>query len=183
MSSRDRTPVKSPSTSNTVLRDAARKRLSLIDTRQPNFATPKGKKTLSRVSLNVTNASREQSNDTLAKNLRGLSHEQLVQLIMELVYTQDNGELHENEKLRSVLFKKMPVADIQPLIEKLIVIRQNIYASLVFVDDSTDLINDSMYSRAYIHLDAFQVCTISKCFNFIDVHICFFSFFSLVIRI
>lgn len=158
LSSRDRTPVKNPSTSNAVLRDAARKRLSLIDTRQSSFTTPESKKISlpSRISLGATNTPRERSNDNLANGLRGLSHEQLVQLIMELVYAQDNGMLCENEKLRSVLSKKMPVADIQPLIEKLIILRQNIYASLMFVSNSTD---DSTYSRAYIHLDAFQVRT------------------------
>lgn len=174
LSSRDRTPVKSPSTSNAVLRDAARKRLSLIDTRQTSFTTPENKKTSlsSRMSLGATNTPRERSNDDLANGLRGLSHEQLVQLIMGLVYAQDNGMLRENEKLRSVLSKKMPVADIQPLIEKLVVLRQNIYASLVFVSNLTD---DSTYSRAYIHLDTFQVRTnILRCQDFVDLFVRFF---------
>lgn len=164
LSSSDHTPVKHPSTSNAVLRNTARKRLSLIDTRQSSFTTPENKKTLlpSRMSLEAANASRDRSDDNLANNLRGLSHEQLVQLIMELVYEQDDSELRENEKLRSVLSKKMPIADIRPLIEKLVVLRQNIYASLVFVSNLAD---DSTYSRAYIHLDEFQVCaniTISR---------------------
>lgn len=161
LSSRDRTPVKSPSTSNAVLRDAAKKRLSLIDTRQSSFTTPESKKTSlpSRMSLNVATAPRERSNDSLANGLRGLSHEQLVQLIVDLVYAQDDGALRENEKLRSVLSRKMPAADIQPLLEKLIVLRQNIYASLVFVSNLTD---DSTYSRAYIHLDAFQKTLIDQ---------------------
>ncbi|XP_071572255.1 uncharacterized protein [Temnothorax nylanderi] len=155
LSSRDRTPVKSPSTSKAVSRDAARKRLSLNDTRQSSFTTLENKKTSLpfRVSLNTTNVPREQSNDNLVKSLRGLSHEQLVKLIMELVYAQDNGALRENEKLRDVLSKKMPVADIQPLLEKLVVLRQNIYTSFMFVPNLT---NDSTYSRTYIHLDTFQ---------------------------
>lgn len=158
LSSRDRTPVKNPSTSRAVLRDAAKKRLSLIDTRQTSFSTPESKKMSlpSRMSLDVANASREQSNDNLANGLRGLSHEQLVQLIMELVYAQDNGALRENEKLRTILFKRMPVADIHPLIEKLIVLRQNVYANLMFVSNLTD---DSTYSQVYLHLNTFQVCT------------------------
>lgn len=170
LSSRDRTPVKSPSTSRTVLRDAAKKRLSLIDTRQSSFSMLESKKTSlpSRMSFDTANASREQANDNLANGLRGLSHEQLVQLIMELVCAQDNGALRENEKLRSVLFKRMPVADIQPLILKLIVLRQNIYASLMFVSNLTD---DSMYSQVHIHLDIFQVCSISRCFNFINIYV------------
>ncbi|XP_012056781.1 PREDICTED: uncharacterized protein LOC105619874 [Atta cephalotes] len=155
LSSRDRTPVKNPSTSKTVLRDAAKKRLSLIDTRQSSFTIPENKKTSlpSRMSLDAANSSRVRSNDNLANGLRGLSHEQLVQMIMQLVYAQDEGTLRENEKLRNILSKNMPIADIQPLMEKLIVLRQNIYASLVLVSNLTD---DSTYSRAYIHLDAFQ---------------------------
>ncbi|XP_011168265.1 uncharacterized protein LOC105201771 [Solenopsis invicta] len=158
LSSRDRTPVKSPSTSNAVLKDAARKRLSLIDTRQSGFTTPESKKTSlpSRMSLDTANA---RINNNLANNLRGLSHEQLVQLIMELVYVQDNSTLRESEKLRSVLSRKMPVADIQPLIEKLIVLRQNVYASLMFVSNLAD---DSTYSRAYIHLEMFQKTLIDQ---------------------
>ncbi|KYQ58277.1 hypothetical protein ALC60_02697 [Trachymyrmex zeteki] len=155
LSSRDRTPVKSPSTSKTVLRDAARKRLSLIDTRQSSFTIPENKKTSlpSRMSLEAANVSRVRSNDNLANGLRGLSHEQLVQMIMELVYAQNEGMLRENEKLRNVLSKNMPIADIQPLIEKLVVLRQNIYASLVLVSNLAD---DSTYSCAYVHLDVFQ---------------------------
>lgn len=161
LSSKDCTPVKSPSTSNATLRNAAKKRLSLIDTRQSSNATVENKKTSlpSRMSLDTTNASREQSNKNLANGLRGLSHEQLVQLIMELVYVQDNGALHENENLRNILFKRMPVADIQPLIEKLFVLRQNIYASLMLVSNLT---NDSTYSQIYIHLDTFQKTLIDQ---------------------
>ncbi|XP_028048585.1 uncharacterized protein LOC105831013 isoform X2 [Monomorium pharaonis] len=162
LSSRDRTPVKSPSTSNAALRDVARKRLSLIDTRQSDFATLESKKVSlsSRMSLDAANVPRERSNDNLVKGLRGLSHEQLVQLIMELVYAQDNNTtLRESEKLRSVLSRKMPVADIQPLIEKLVVLQQNVYASLMFVSNLAD---DSTYSRAYIHLDTFQKTLIDQ---------------------
>ncbi|XP_011879414.1 PREDICTED: uncharacterized protein LOC105568386 [Vollenhovia emeryi] len=161
LSSKDRTPVKSPSASNAALRNTARKRLSLVDTRQSSFASPESRKTplSSRVSLNAANAPREQSNDNLANGLRSLSHEQLVQLIMELVCAQDNGTLRENEKLRSVLFKKMPVADVQPLIEKLVALRQNVYTSLVLVPNLTD---DSTCNRAHTHLDTFQKTLIDQ---------------------
>lgn len=165
--------------SNAVLRDAARKRLSLIDTRQSDFVTSENKKTSLpfRMSLDAANAPRVRSNDNLANGLRGLSHEQLVQLIMELVNAQDNSTLHESEKLRSVLSRKMPIADIQPLIEKLVVLRQNVYASLVFVSNLAD---DSTYSRAYIHLDAFQVHTnITIKMSLFYRYICVKSFFHL----
>lgn len=161
LSSRDRTPIKSPSTSRAILRDAAKKRLSLIDTRQSSFSTLESKNTSlpPQMSLDSGNASREQANDNLTNGLRGLSHEQLVQLIMELVCAQDNGALRENEKLCSILFKRMPVADIQPLIEKLIALRQNIYASLTFVSNLT---NNATYNQVYIHLDTFQKTLIGQ---------------------
>ncbi|KAL6260267.1 hypothetical protein P5V15_007800 [Pogonomyrmex californicus] len=155
INSKDHTPVKSPQTPNIALKNTARKRLSLVDTRQSSFITPERKKTSlpSRISLDGTNASARRSNDSLANNLRGLSHEQLVQLIMELVCAQEDNVLNMNENLRDILSKKMPNADIQPLIENLISLQQNVYASLVFVSDLTD---SSTYSRAYVHLDMFQ---------------------------
>lgn len=139
-----------------TLRDSARKRLSLTDTHQSEFSTPKSKKILlsSGMSVDATNTSRGQSNDNLLNSLRGLSHEQLIHLIMDLVYGQEDGTL-ENEKLRHILLNKMPAADIQPLIDKLAILGQNVYTSLVF---SSNLDDDSTYSCAYLHMNAFQVC-------------------------
>jgi len=138
-----------------ALRDAARKRLSLGDTNQSEFSTPKSKKILSsRMSLDTANMSRQRSKDNLVNGLQNLSHEQLVQLIMELVYAQEDGTLRENEKLRYILAKKISDGDIQPFIEKLILLKQNIFANPVF---SPNLNDESAYSCAYIHLDAYQV--------------------------
>lgn len=91
----------------------------------------------------------------LANGLRGLSHEQLVKMIMDLVLLQEDKGLSQNDLLRDIILKKMPVADIQPLREKLTSLRQNIYASLV-----SSNIDESDYSRAYVHLDNFQVKSI-----------------------
>lgn len=138
-----------------ALRDAARKRLSLGDTNQSEFPTLKSKKILSsRMSLDAANMLRQRSKDNLVNGLRNLSHEHLVQLIMELVYAQEDGTLCENEKLRYILSKKISDGDIQPFIEKLILLKQNIYANPVF---STNLNDELAYSCAYIHLDAYQV--------------------------
>lgn len=167
LSSKDHTPIKNPSTSNMALRDTARKRLSLGDTNQSEFSTPKSKKILSsRVSLGTPNMSRQLSNDNLANDLRNLSHEQLVRLIMELVYAQEDGMLRENEKLRYIFSKKISDADIQPFIEKLILLRQNIYANPVF---SPNLNDESAYSCAYIHLDAYQVYICLNIFIFFEL--------------
>jgi len=141
-----------------ALRNAARKRLSLTDTCQSEFSTPKSKKILlsSGMSLDATDStSRRQPNDNLVNSLQGLSHEQLIHLIMELVYAQEDGTLCENEKLRNFLSNKMPAADIQPLIDKLAILKQNVYTSFVF---SSNLDDNSTYTRAYLHMDVFQVC-------------------------
>lgn len=169
MSSKDHTPIKNPSTSNVTLRDTARKRLSLGDTNQSEFSTPKSKKITSRISLDTPNISRQLSNDNLANDLRNLSHEQLVRLIMELVYAQEDGTLRENEKFRYILSKKISNADIQPFIEKLILLRQNIYTNPVF---SPNLNDESAYSCAYIHLDAYQVYI---CLNLYFLNLCIFN--------
>ncbi|EFN66760.1 hypothetical protein EAG_08031 [Camponotus floridanus] len=160
LSSKDHTPIKNPSTSNMALRDAARKRLSLGDTNQSKFPTPKSKKILSsRMSLDAANMLRQRSKDNLVNGLRNLSHEQLVQLIMELVYAQEDGTLCENEKLRYILSKKISDGDIQPFIEKLILLKQNIYANPVF---SPNLNDELAYSCAYMHLDAYQKALIDQ---------------------
>lgn len=98
--------------------------------------------------------SQKQPIDDLISSLRGLSHEQLVQMIMDLVHMQENGSLCEGTTLRSVLSEKMPVADIQQLVQKLRILRQNVYASLVCPN-----LDDSAYNRAYVHLDMFEVNT------------------------
>nr|XP_012233313.1 PREDICTED: uncharacterized protein LOC105678489 [Linepithema humile]XP_012233314.1 PREDICTED: uncharacterized protein LOC105678489 [Linepithema humile] len=160
LSARDHTPVKNSITSDMTFRDSARKRLSLTDTHQSEFSTPKSRKILSSgMSLDTTDTSRGQSNDNLVNSLRGLSHEQLVHLIMDLVYAQEDGTLCKNEKLRNILLNKMPTADIQPLIDKLAILRQNVYTSLVFASNLDD---NSTYSRAYLHMDAFQKTVVDQ---------------------
>lgn len=102
--------------------------------------------------------SQQQLVGDLTNGLRGLSHEQLVQIIMNIVHMQEDGLQCENTSLRSLLLEKMPIADIELLIQQLRVLRQNIYASLVCSN-----LDDSAYSRAYVHLDIFEV---SKYFFF-----------------
>ncbi|XP_072743058.1 uncharacterized protein [Anoplolepis gracilipes] len=161
LNSKDHTPIKShPSTSNMALKNAAKKRLSLGDTHQSEFSTSKSKKALlSRMSLDAANMQRQRSDDNLVNSLRDLSHEQLVRLIMELVYAQEDGTLRENEKLRYILSKKLSETDIRPFIEKLIILRQNIYANLIF---SPNLRDESANSCTHIHLDAFQKALIDQ---------------------
>lgn len=93
----------------------------------------------------------------MINGLRGLSHEQLIKMIMDLVSMQEDGMLPNDEKLRDVLLKKMPIADIQPMRERLNCLRQNVYASLM----SSDM-DESAYNRAYVHLDAFQKTVINQ---------------------
>ncbi|XP_014468558.1 PREDICTED: uncharacterized protein LOC106741267 isoform X2 [Dinoponera quadriceps] len=150
LSSRERTPVKNPQASRDLLRNPPKKRLSLIDIYQSEFITPEKKRKTHSI-MSDTNISQEQSVDNLTNSLRGLSHEQLVQMIMNVIHMQENDSLFESATLRNIFLKKMPIADIQPLMQKLNVFRQNIYASLICSN-----LDDSAYSRAYIHLDMFE---------------------------
>ncbi|CAK9802395.1 hypothetical protein ANTQUA_LOCUS3299 [Anthophora quadrimaculata] len=153
LSSKDRTPVKSPSKSTMVLRSTPRKRLSLGDNNESEFTTPEKKKK-SQSSLDANNAQKYFTGNLLS-GLRGLSHDQLVQMIMDLVSMQEAGLLKEDEKICNVLLKKMPVADIQPLIDTLNNLKQNIQASIMSSNNSTD-------NCTHIHLDAFQKAIIDQ---------------------
>lgn len=103
-SSKDRTPVKSPSKSTMILRSTPRKRLSLADNSESQFTTPDKKKKLQN--LLDTNSSQKYFTGNLLNGLRGLSHNQLVHMIMDLVSMQEDGLLHNNDKIRNILLKK-----------------------------------------------------------------------------
>ena len=152
LSSRDRTPVKSPSKSTIVLRSSPRKRLMLGGDNE--MTTPEKKTNFvdGQKSNDINGTNQKQFAGNLVNGLRGLSQEQLVKVIMDLVSMQEDGMLSHDDKLRDLIIKKMPIADIQPLRERLSVLRQNVYASLV-----SSNIDDNAYSRAYVHLDAFEV--------------------------
>ncbi|XP_047346306.1 uncharacterized protein LOC124947759 isoform X3 [Vespa velutina] len=158
LSSRDRTPVKSPSKSTMILRSTPRKRLSLGDSNESRFTVSEKKRRTPSKSMSVIDTSMQKKfNGNLVNGLRGLSHEQLVKLITDIISMQEDGNLREDEKLKDVFMNKMPMADIQPLREKLCNLRQNIYASLV-----SSNAEDCAYSRAYIHLDTFQKAVIDQ---------------------
>lgn len=133
-----------------VLRSTPRKRLALGDANESQFTTPE-KKTKTQSSID-TNNSQKYFNGSLLNGLRALSHDQLVHMIMDLVSMQEDGLLRENEKIRNVLLKKMPMADIQPLIDILNNLKKNILDST-----GSSNLNASAGNYAHIHLDVFQV--------------------------
>ncbi|XP_014234629.1 uncharacterized protein LOC106657555 isoform X1 [Trichogramma pretiosum] len=87
----------------------------------------------------------------LINGLKGLSKEQLIKMLMDLIQLEEDQGLEPNNSLREIVMKNMPVADIQPLKERLSSIRQNISASLVSSNE-----DEPPYTRAVIHLDNFQ---------------------------
>ncbi|XP_076752322.1 uncharacterized protein LOC143424247 [Xylocopa sonorina] len=155
LSSKDRTPVKSPSKSTMVLRSTPRKRLALDDTSESQFTTPERKKKSQNSS--DSNSSQKYFNGNLLSGLRGLSHDQLVHMIMDLVSMQEDGLLQEDEKIHNILLKKMPVADVQPLIDTLNNLKQNIRINTALSNSAEPLAND-----AHIHLDAFQKAIVDQ---------------------
>ncbi|XP_020282094.1 uncharacterized protein LOC109853928 [Pseudomyrmex gracilis] len=132
LSSRDRTPVKNSTESDTTIKDAVKRRLSLTDIQESEFSSLKHKRTSlpSYMSLCTANKSNGQSNDNLVNYLRSLNQEQLVQLIMELIHEQETGVLCKNEKFRDIILKKIVTLDIQPLTQKLIALKHHIYIGL-----------------------------------------------------
>ncbi|KAK0158228.1 hypothetical protein PV328_009260 [Microctonus aethiopoides] len=120
-----------------------RKRLELsCDFDESQLATPEKKKK----SLCIQN---QYTGKSMADGLRGLSNDQLVNMIMNLVTMQEEGTIKADSKLRDVIMNIMPIADIKPLQDKLHALQRNIYGSLVTS-------NEFAYIRAYMHLDAFQ---------------------------
>lgn len=88
----------------------------------------------------------------LATGLRGLSQEQLVKMIVDLVAMHDQGSMLANDKLSDLLLKNMPAPDMQPLRERLAALKQNVFASLLSNHDS-----NGATDRSIIHLQNFQV--------------------------
>ncbi|XP_031847738.1 uncharacterized protein LOC116433620 [Nomia melanderi] len=156
LSSRDRTPVKSPTkTTSMLLRSTPRKRLSLGNPNETQFATPEKKKKSQLSSANSNSLT--QFNGNLASGLRGLSRDQLVALIMDVVAMQEESGLPEGEKLHNILLKKMPIADVQPLVDTLNSLKQNIHISLM-----SSKLDDSSNNNTHFHLDVFQKAVIDQ---------------------
>lgn len=159
LSSRDRTPVKSPSKPNITLRSTPRKRLMLGDGNEQQLSTPE-KQIMAptescKIESNKTEVVSCQKRNVVASlhgSLRGLSNEQLIKIILNLISLQEDGLLSPTEPLRELVLKQIPTADTRPLGERLNYLRQNVYTSLL----SSEMDSVS-YSRAVVHLDAYQV--------------------------
>lgn len=83
-----------------------RKRLHLGDPNDVEMVSPEKKEKL---------MSPKQLPENLANQLRGLSHEQLVKLLMDLVSMQEDNALSPNDKLRDIILKTMPLPDFPPV--------------------------------------------------------------------
>ncbi|KAH0553851.1 uncharacterized protein LOC123263462 [Cotesia glomerata] len=147
-SAREHTPEKnsdSQSQSPIMMREhlSIKKRLDLSGEFNESHLTTPDKK------YKLMNGDCQFNGNNLLNGLRGLSNEQLVKMIMNLVTMQEEGTLSSDTKLRDVILNIIPAADVSPLQERLGVLRQNIFSSLISAGDSA-------YIRAYVHLDAFQ---------------------------
>ncbi|XP_046750370.1 uncharacterized protein LOC124413685 [Diprion similis] len=163
LSSRDRTPVKSPTKSNIMLRSTPRKRLMLGDSNEQQLSTPEKQIKVPAESCNVASTileceirSRRHVTTLVNDLLKGLSNEQLVKIIMNLISMQEGGSLSSDGPLREVILKQIPMVDIKPLEERLKSLRTNIHASL---SSDTDAMN---YSDVTVHLDAYQATLVNQ---------------------
>ncbi|XP_011312859.1 uncharacterized protein [Fopius arisanus] len=154
LSLRDRTPVKSPTKASTHLKSTPRKRLLLDDN---NDTTPDKTRVNER-------EGEKQFTGSLMNGLRGLSNEQLTKVIMDLVSMQEDGALSLDDKLRDIVIKRMPVADVQPLRERLTLLRQNVSESLMSLEGNYEF----PYNRASVHLETYQKTLIEQGIKLIE---------------
>ncbi|XP_034946781.1 uncharacterized protein [Chelonus insularis] len=144
----DRTPTKGDSElhSSIMLREhrSFRKRLELSDDYSESMlTTPEKKNRMLPFHENQFHG------NSLGNGLKGLSQEQLVKVIMDLVSRQEQGILSLNNSLREEVMKIIPPADTNPLQEKLRSLHQNISDSI----QNFNII--SPYLRACSHLEAY----------------------------
>ncbi|XP_066603554.1 uncharacterized protein [Prorops nasuta] len=161
LSSRDNTPVKSPNKTNIVLRKSPRKRLVLGDESSESlFLTPEKRKPTTNLQKSMQTDDR--FSGELINGLRGLSHDQLINMIMDLVNMQEEGEIQDDQKLKNILLQKMPVADISPLKEILSTLQYNIYICL-----TSSNLKDNVFNYFEIHLKAFHQAILDQGTNLV----------------
>lgn len=168
-----RTPTKS--TSTMTLRSSPRKRLHLTETQSPTTTlsqsfgqsprkitrttsslaaspsqyTPQSK----RSRLTESPIAQQNSNTPLNKVLKGYSQDQLINVIQELCNQEPNIETQIREHL--------PVPDIKPMEERLLLMKKNIFKSLPTsrLVKNTDSV---AYSRAATHLNTFKKIVVEQ---------------------
>ncbi|PNF42850.1 hypothetical protein B7P43_G13079 [Cryptotermes secundus] len=154
MSTRDRTPVKaSPVKSTIVLRSTPRKRLLLSDPKEL-FPTPEKCRKVSPNSKKCrTEKPSSHSSSPLQAALKGLSQDQLIDIIQQLV----DKHMDLGEEIKEI----MPAPDIRPLEEQLSYLKKNIFKSLPN-SRLTSKTDSPAYSRAATHVLAFKKCVLEQ---------------------
>lgn len=154
VSTHDRTPVKaSPAKSTIVLRSTPRKRLLLNDPKEL-FPTPEKCRKMSPNSKKCrTEKPSLPSFTPLQAALKGLSQDQLIDIIQQLV--DKHPDLGEEIK------DSLPAPDIRPLEDRLNYLKKNIFKSLPN-SRLTSKTDSPAYSRAATHVLAFKKCVLEQ---------------------
>ncbi|XP_021935995.1 uncharacterized protein LOC110837781 [Zootermopsis nevadensis] len=154
VSTRDRTPVKaSPVKSTIVLRSTPRKRLLLTDPKEL-FPTPEKCRKMSPNSKKCrTEKPSSHSSNPLQAALKGLSQDQLIDIIQQLV--------DKHPGFGEEIKESLPAPDIRPLEERLSYLKKNIFKSLPN-SRLTSKTDSPAYSRAATHVLAFKKCVLEQ---------------------
>ncbi|KAJ4442128.1 hypothetical protein ANN_11994, partial [Periplaneta americana] len=151
---RDRTPVKaSPLKSTIVLRSTPRKRLLLNDPKEL-FPTPEKTRKMSPNSKKSrVEKPSSHSVGPLQATLKGLSQDQLIDVIQGLV--------GKHPDLEDEIKESLPAPDIRPLEERLNYLKKNIFKSLPN-SRLTSKTDSPAFSRAATHVLAFKKCVLEQ---------------------
>ncbi|KAG8222576.1 hypothetical protein J437_LFUL010419 [Ladona fulva] len=163
---KERTPVKHGSPAckvgvgGIVLRSTPRKRLLLVDPKEL-FPTPeKNKKGSPTPKKNRQEKAFSNFTGPLQAALKGLSQDQLIEVINTLAKKHPNLEGLKCVYAQEIK-ESLPTPDIEPLEEKLNYLKKNIFKSLP-TSRLTSKTDSPAYSRAATHVLAFKKCVIEQ---------------------
>ncbi|KAF4526200.1 hypothetical protein B566_EDAN001884 [Ephemera danica] len=177
---KDRTPVKlppqSPSKSSIVLRSTPRKRLLMNDISDPPSPDRSPRAKVSRMATSLGSLSLQSSSpakkikserlaaidnvpDSLPLALKGLSHDQLVEMVLML--TKDRPDLEKEVK------EQMPAPDLRPVEEELTALKKNIFKALP-TSRLTSKFDSPAYNRASTHVMCFKKAVVEHGKQLVD---------------
>jgi len=147
-----KSPRKNPLKTSTPIRTSPRKRLQLGTSLSPSVGSPnKSRQSLSfsfTPKRNRIGTGRNLSVPNVVKSLRGLSHDQLVGLLEDLM--TDHVDMVEE------VCDRLPSPDLKPLEERLNYLKRNIFQSF----PSSKLLGSNRdafcYRRVFTHISAFK---------------------------
>lgn len=149
-------PLKTPTKkfSSMQLRSSPRKRILSVCNDE---STPEKKKMFSptkRIKFDESSASKSNIGIPLAKLLKGMENNQLIEIILDLIKQEPHLEKH----IRS----NLPTPDLRSMQEKLNVLKRNILKSLPNKTRLVSKTDSASFSRASTHISSFKKCLMQQ---------------------